>query len=291
MSDDLELDLRHKDDFDQVYDLDDPRPYYRGLRQAAYRMPGVVADFLRGARPAIAKARGKPGALRLLDFASGYGAIGALLRHDLGMAGLYAHYAGRWHPSDGRANWSNDRAAFEPQRRPAAGFEIGGLDIAASALEYAQTLGFVDHRFAEDVAEGAPSAALRAYLSDVDVVTESGSAGALLPDAVRRLLDAATRTHLPWFLYCPRPDVDWTRLDTIWVDAGYRAERCNRAPVRYRKPLGDYEHAEVLRLAAQFGRRPEDTLRDGYILVDLMLARPAADRLNPPIDYLSRSDL
>ena len=37
------FDFTLKDDFNQVYDLPDPRPYYAGLAPSDYRMPGVIA--------------------------------------------------------------------------------------------------------------------------------------------------------------------------------------------------------------------------------------------------------
>ena len=62
------LKLEHKDDFDQVYDLDDPRPYFRGLAPGDYRMPGVLVRFLKLARARIATARNRETPLRIADF-------------------------------------------------------------------------------------------------------------------------------------------------------------------------------------------------------------------------------
>ena len=268
------FELKHKDDFDQVYDLDDPRPYYQGLRPADYRMPGVVAAWLRAKRAAIAAARGRSGRLRLLDFACGYGAVGALLRHDLSMQDLYRHYAGGWARSEGRANWERDRRRFARARREEPGYEIGGLDIAPVALEYARHVGFIDTGFAEDLSADPPGPALRRFLVGVDVVVECGSVGPLLTGAVERLLHATRDSSRPWFLYCPRSDVDWRSLGALWEEAGYEAAVCVRAPVRYRKPLSDYERDQMRELSAQFGYRPEDIMDAGYLRVEMTLARP-----------------
>ena len=277
MSDRDRFELKHKDDFDQVYDLDDPRPYYQGLRPGDYRMPGVVAEWLRAKAPVIASVRGRSGHLRMLDFACGYGAVGALLRHEITMDGLYRHYTGGWRRAEGRANWERDRAAFARRRREDQRYEIGGLDIAPVAVEYARYMGFIDTGFSEDLTEGVPGAELRHFLSGTDIVVECGALGPLLTGAVERMVHATRDTGRPWFLYCPRPDVNWSGLHALWAEAGYEAAACVRAPIRYRKPLGDHEHDQMLKLSAQFGYRAEEVMESGYLLVEMTLARPRAD--------------
>lgn len=290
MSDRDTFELLHKDDFGQVYDLDDPRPYYQGLRPADYRMPEVVAAWLRAKGPAIAHARGRDARLRVLDFACGYGAIGALLRHDITMQDLYRHYAGGWRRAAGRANWEPDRAAFARLLRDEPGYEIGGLDIAPVALEYARHVGFIDAGFAEDLSAGSPGSALRRFLSGTDLVVECGVVGPVLTEAVERLLSATRHTRRPWFLYCPRPDVDWRGLQTLWEEAGYEAEVCVRAPVRYRKPLSDFERGQMLELSGRLGYRPEQVMDSGYLRVEMTLARPRCEGGGPDGEAFLFSD-
>ena len=132
---------RHKDDFDRVYDLDDPSPYFTALIPADYRMPAVLAGALKTVHRPVCAARGTGDTLRVLDFACGYGVVGALLRHDVSMAEIYARYGGRrWRPADARSHWEADASFFAARREAGTAFEIGGIDIAGTALEYAQTL-------------------------------------------------------------------------------------------------------------------------------------------------------
>ena len=65
-----------------------------------------------------------------------------------------------------------------------------------------------------------------------------------------------------------------------------QAESFLGAPVRYRKPLEAQEQAVMLRRARGLGKPDESIMRDGYILVDMTLARPEADVGNPPIAQL-----
>lgn len=261
-----DFELLHKDDFGQVYDLDRAGPYYRGLAPSDYRMPDVLCGLLKRVRRCIASARGTA-TLRVLDFACGYGANGALLRHRLSMSDLYRLYA-----SDKDA--SGHQGFFESRRESESGFDIGGLDLASNALAHAERMGFIDSAFCEDLCASEPSGVLCEFLLGADLVVESGSLGALLPTVFPKLLGAAARERPPWFLYCPRPDVEWASLARAWSACDYVAETCNAKPIRYRKPLSPHEGAEVRRLALELGVAAERVIGDGYILVDLMLARP-----------------
>ena len=281
---------RHKDDFERVYDLEDPSRYFAALKPSGYRMPEVLARALRAIHGPVCAARGTGGTLRVLDFACGYGAVGALLRHGVSVAELYARYGERqWRPADARRHWEADAAFFAARREGSARFEIGGTDIAGVALEYAAALGFLDRTFHENLVEAPPSAGLTRFLHGVDLVVESGSAGDLLPAAFERILDGCGDAARPWFICCPRPDVDGAALDALWVERGYRAESLGTGPVRYRRALAAEERADMLRLTRALGKPDEAVMRDGYLLVDMTLARPAADAGNPPLERLRGS--
>ena len=278
---------QHRAQFVRVYDLDDPGPYFAALRPADYRMPHALAGALKAIHGPLCAARGAGDTPRVLDFACGYGAIGALLRHNLSMADLYAHYGKRkWTPADARRYWADDIAFFAARRAQGAAFEIGGIDIAGNAVAYAAALGFIDRAFHENLVDDSPSDELARFLEGVHLVVESGALGVLLPAAFARVIDYAGGESPPWFLYCPRPDVNWSALEGLWAERGYRTESFLGAPVRYRKPLDAQERADMVRRARGFGKPDKAIMRDGYFLVDMTLARPEADVGNPPIAQL-----
>ena len=269
---------RHKDDFTTIYDLDDPSLYYNALEPADYRMPDVVAGFLRVAAGELKGTRQYTDRLRILDFACGYGAIGLLLRHDLRMRDLYQYYANRdWQPEESKRYWEQDRAFFAERRDVAGQFEIAGLDIAATAVAYGLAVGSLDHAFSGDLVSSRAGSDLRAYLADVDLVIESGAIGQGLRGAFSNVLADANPARRPWFLYCPRPDVDWTSLTHLWEIAGYHARPCNPTPVHYRRALSRSEELSILRDGKALGREIHEVMADGYLVVDLMLARPVED--------------
>ncbi len=277
---------KHKDDFGRVYDLEDPSPYFTALRPADYCIPGVLAATLKAIHGTVVRAREAGDTLKLLDFACGYGVIGALLRHDVSMHDLYAHFGARtWRPADARSYWASDAAYFSARRHEPVRFEIGGTDIAGVALEYAAALGFLDELFPENLIDETPSESFQRFIRGLDLVVESGSLAVLLPVAFARILDASLENR-PWFIYCPRPDVDWRSMDELWRERDYRAENLSTTPVRYRKPLDDFERAEMLSITRSFGKPDEAVMRDDYLLVNLTLARHVCDVSSLPIEQL-----
>ena len=83
--------------------------------------------------------------------------------------------------------------------------------------------------------------------------------------------------------------MDWASLDALWAAPGYRTENLGTGSVRYRKALAAEEQADMLRVTRELGRLDEAVMRDGYLLVDVTLARPEADAGSPPSDRLRGS--
>jgi hypothetical protein len=268
-----------KEDFNQVYNLPDPRPYYAGLVATDYRCPEVVANVLRSIGSAVVAARdgeaGEPRALRVIDFACGFGAVGAILRHDITMVQLYAYYAASsWQLGDGSRHREADRqyyAGSKLEAQPAV--EITGLDIVGNALDYAAQMGFIDATADENLVDEPPSQQLQERLAAADLVIEAGAVGEVTHLVYGQILASGAR---PWFLRCPKPDVDWTSLTEVLDKADYVSEQFS-GPLRYRKALGAEEDARVRALAKKHGISADDALVDGYIAIRLTLSRPAED--------------
>ena len=253
-------------DFGQVYDKADPRPYYRALEPLDYRMPGVVADFLRDnaglLRRAFATER-----LRVLDFACGFGAVAALVRHRLTMADLYGFYG------DGSRDTAADATFIRAARDPNAAFEIAGLDVAKKALDYALACGLIDRGFDDNLLQGPPGPGLEAWMSQTAIIYESGAVLDVLLPALLALIDTAGAAK-PWLLFAPRGDVDVRPIVEGLAARDYRLESVNGRPIRYRRSIGERErtlHEERIR---HLGRDPDTAFEGDYIVLDLRLARP-----------------
>ncbi|MGI9611882.1 MAG: hypothetical protein ACR2QO_03160 [Acidimicrobiales bacterium] len=266
-------------DFEQVYDLDDPAPYYAPLAEADYRMPAALVGWLRAEEDWLRRELGatdRP--LRVLDFACGYGFVGALLHHQVDIADVYARYASRsWSAGDGRINWSGDADWFAARRTEPTetgvetGWELAGIDIAANAVAYANEVGLISRGFTDAIPEHGVGAVLGDYLPSVDLVIESGAIGGIYRECFGPIV-AASGTS-PWFLYCPRPSVDLRPLDALWGELCYEVARSS-PPVRYRRPIGRAERAELLAQTEAVGNDPETAFIGEHLAVEIRLARP-----------------
>jgi hypothetical protein len=275
-----------REDFQRIYDLPDPRPYFGALRPLDYRMPRVICSFLRQFGAAIAAARGEDHLL-LVDFACGYGVNGLLLRHEIALSEIHDHYL-RPLCDDFLAA---DAAFFAARRRPGTKTRIIGIDIAAEALAYAKAVGAVDEAFAVNLVEEDPDPSLARLLTGADLIIESGAIGALLAPAMARILDVARGERRPWLLLAPRGDLDDAALRGVLTARGYAVELCNQRPFRYRRFMGQQERQIILEAVKTLGRDPALWLDDDYFLINLWLARPEADCRQHPIEAFVAKDL
>ena len=261
------FEFKLKDDFNQVYNLPDPRPYYAGLKPSDYRMPGVIAKAI-----AALSVRRHPGrTLKVLDFACGFGAIGACLRRGLRMRELYDYYgAVEWSHTEPTRLHRQDADWYAHRDHQSANVELIGVDVAPHAVAYAEAMGLVDQGLVLDLTSGDSAVDHADLLAGVDLVVESGGVGRIQHLAFGALLASGAR---PWFLMSPRPDVDWTALNSVWDTYGYHAEVI--AQTRYRRTLGVDETQDVSRRAAALGLSEAQTFRQGYIAVPLTLVRPS----------------
>ena len=258
-------------EFQAVYDLDDPRAYFRSLAPLDYRMPAVTCRVLRHLAPALKRLFGGP-EVRVLDFACGFGVNGALLKHRLSLAEIYRHFE-----SD-EAGVARDIAFLEARREAQPAFRVGGIDIARQALAYGLETGLMDAVFPVDLTSDPIEGPLADFLARTDVVIETGAVFDVQVPALDRLIGAADPAHRPWIITAPRPDVDVQRLYRVFDRHGYRYKACNRRPIRYRKLLGAQERDDTRRAMEARGEVLPSGIEDGYFLVDLVLARPAEDR-------------
>lgn len=265
-------------DFEAVYDLPDPRPYFRALRPADYRMPAQTTSYLSRHQAVIAAFFGKEQP-RLLDLACGFGTNGALLGHDLELSELYDLYeadaAGPLPEADQRF-FTDRRIAPRP-------FEVGGLDIARNALDYGLACCLMDQVFDDNLLEAPAGPELRRFVAGTDIIFEVGAVIEILIPGLRALLELEEASHRPWVLLSPRSDVDAAPLWRFLEAAGYRVEKTNRRPIRYRRLLGEKERALLWERVRALGRDPAEAFDGDYFALDLYLARPESQTAALPI--------
>lgn len=267
------------EDFELVYNLPDPRPYYRGLEPLDYQAPAIVSGYLKSHASAIAAQRGKA-RLSVLDFCSGYCTNGALLTHAVTLGELFSFYA---RDAAGEPV-AHDSEFFAGRRIEDPPFEVAGLDIAETALAYGRHCGLIDQGHAVNLIKNPVGDALSDFLARCDLVIESGGVGDIMIPCYRRLLAHLSGPSRPWFLACPRPDWDHAPLWTLFRDEGYAVEQVSNL-IPYRRAMAG-EREDAMARSRELGRDPALHFRGGYYHIPLTLARPreAVERL--PIDRL-----
>ncbi len=273
-------------DFDEIYNRPDPRAYYRALKPAGYRMPDVTSRFLRDNHAAIAEAFSVP-KLHVLDFACGFGAVAAMLRHTVTMNDLFSYY-----DTDAPEDLHGADARFYGSRRYREDrFDIAGLDIATQAVNYARACGLIDKGFDDNLLEAEAGEDLRAFLKGTHVIYEAGAVLSVLLPALARLLETATSLGArPWLVYAPRYDVDDDAFIRSLGALDYVVEPVNSHPIRYRRLISQEERELHKSTIRALGRDPSDGFEGDWIVLDQKLARPRGVADAMPVGTLQRTD-
>ena len=269
-------------DFSSLYDQADPRAYFRTLAPLDYRQPALLAAYLERHAGTLAAFRGKQ-RLRVLDFACGYGALGALLRHELTLEALYAYFS---EDPAGEAIEA-DRRFFAARRKADLAIELGGLDIARRAIAYARACGLIDQGFVVDLTREGSDAALAGFLEELDLIVETGAVYDVIAPSFERLFEEASWRRPPWLLFGPRGDADTRPLERLLEAQGYHLELCSREKRPYRRFSDAAEAARVKRGMRALGRDPAQWTEGERFVNPLLLARPAEDAVALPVERLS----
>nr|WP_309501406.1 hypothetical protein [uncultured Roseovarius sp.] len=260
--------------YDDIYNLPDARDYFRAMHHAGFRTAHHGAAAFRAARAELMRLRGLP-SLGVLDFASGYGIAALLMRHKISLDAVLDHY--RDPALDGYSTdemTARDQDWLRPLRDPDNADRYAGLDIADQALDYGQRIGVFDAVFAEDLQTDMPSDALADWLTGCDLVVEIGSVAHMLPQALDRVLQAAT-ARKPWVITAPIRGNDTAEAMDVMARHGLTVEPLPLPPFRHRRFADDAEQARAIANAAARGHDPEGFETTGYFHAQVYLARPA----------------
>ncbi len=275
-----------KASFDHVYDLPDPRGYFRALGALDYRAPPhgrrLYPTHLREI-PAD-----RPSAV--LDLCCSYGVNAALLRHDLTLEDLYARYAFpelSELPADELAE--DDRAFYAAHRRASPPAFVGA-DAATNAVAYALRAGLLRAGFGENFEAAEPSEAFEDAVGDVGLVTVTGGVGYVWTSTFDRVLRAVTRARAdggaPWIATLPARIVDYGPLSELFSRYGLVTEKLSSRTFPQRRFADAAEREHVLRTLAAMGLDPSGKEREGYYHADLYLSRPAEQAAETTVDEL-----
>ncbi len=181
-----------KSDFNEIYNQPDPRSYYRTLSQLDYEIPQHGADMFAALLPYCSK-HSPP---TVLDLCCSYGVGGVLLKTDLQLQDVYAHYrdaVGSGLETDELLR--SDAEWLDGHRQPDAPRVIG-LDVADNATRYGVNTEAMDEGFVENLEAALPSPDLTKQLDEVDLIATTGGVGYITARTFNGLLDVSD--NKPW---------------------------------------------------------------------------------------------
>ncbi|MBE0454461.1 MAG: hypothetical protein IBX58_12355 [Roseovarius sp.] len=262
--------------FDDTYDQPDCRAYFRMLDALGYRNQMHAVALFRKGLGALCRVRGLA-APRLLDFASSYGLVTLLMRHEISLIDVFDRYRApdfdRMSPAEviaGDRTWLARLPCYTPP------LHVIGLDVMPNAIAYGHAVGLFDEGFAENLEVDAPSPALAAALGQVDMIVECGSVAQLMPRTLDRVLTACGERK-PWIMTSPIRGNERAAAVEVLVRHGMRQEVLPVAPFIHRRFESPEEQARAIANARAAGHAPEGYETTGHFHAQVLLARPEGE--------------
>lgn len=266
--------------FDDIYNLEDSRSYYRAMDLAGFRTAHFAVTAFRAVLAELKRQRGLA-RVSVVDFASGYGIAAALMRHQLSLDDVLSRYRDPWFDeANADAVIAADRDWFAGARREEEADRYYGIDIADHALAYGKAVGIYDDAFAENLQEDTPSPALADVLAGCDLIVECGSVAHMLPLALDGLLTSCPRK--PWVAMSPIRGNDTAEAFEVLASHGLQVETLGLPPFPHRRFADAAEQTRAITNASARGHKPEGYEATGYFHAQILLARPEAEAV--PVD-------
>lgn len=271
---DLEYDEVGKLDLHDVYNRPTPVGYFSTLSQLDYRVAEEVRPVLR--RLIEARRELKPtDDITILDVGCSYGVNAALLKFDLALEDLNAHYA----DNSSRAELLRADAALFRQPSDEK-LTVVGIDTADQAVRYAVEAGLLDAGLAADFENRTPNAAEAAKMAGADLVISTGCYGYVTETTLGRILDAS-EGEPPWMAHTVLRMFDYGPAEALLASRGYVTEKVDGL-LPQRRFASREEQRNAIRQLESAGIDPSGLEADGWYFAELYLSVPedAADVIN-----------
>ncbi|WP_225725519.1 MULTISPECIES: hypothetical protein [unclassified Nocardia] len=254
--------------FDDIYDRPDPREFFSVLGRFDYQTPHHAQPVFR--RLVIERHRSRP--VTVVDLCCSYGINAALLNHHLTLADLYAHYTS---PAvselDTAELIAHDKDFYAARRRDDA-VPVVGLDIAASAIDYALAVGLLDAGFTENLETSTASTTLLRTVGEAGLITVTGGASFLTGRTFHQLLRAANEPM--WVAAFVLRTGSYRPIADALAEYGLITEADPGHTVAQRRFTDLDEQRYALAAVTATGADPSGKETDGYYHTTLHLSRP-----------------
>ncbi|MGI9424107.1 MAG: class I SAM-dependent methyltransferase [Hyphomicrobiaceae bacterium] len=273
-----------KANMDSIYDQPDPRAYFRELRKLEYEIPGAAKPIIQRLIRHLQKSSDEP--VHLLDVGSSYGVNAALIKYDLTLSELYAHWGQKLlrdvAPED---IIENDREFFG-ELDLAEDVEVFGLDVAENAVAFGTEVGLLTDGLSVNLETEPLPAASAKELASVNLVMSTGCVGYVTEKTFEKLLPAVSRGRRPWLANFVLRLFPFEQIAESLSDHGYVTEKLKGQTFVQRNFASQEEQEQVLDQLKGRGIDTEGKEDEGQYLAEFYLSRPSSDVARVPIERL-----
>lgn len=259
-----------KASFEHIYDLQDPKKYYKTLGDLGYRAPEHGQRLFSAL---IEKRHNANGQANVVDLCCSYGINGALLKYDVVLDDLYERYSSEELPLSGDDLAEADAAYYASRKREDAP-RVVGVDTAGNAVSYALKAGLLDAGAGEDLENEQPSETLRREVSGADLFTVTGGIGYISERTFDRLLDCVDEGRDPWVAVLALRWVSYDRISKVLGAYGLVTEKLEGHTFKQRRFADAAEREYVCRELGRMGIDIEGKESEGSYHANFYLSRP-----------------
>jgi hypothetical protein len=273
-----------KANMDSIYDQRDPRAYFRELRKLGYAIPGAAKTTF---QTLICNLQSRQeNAVHVLDLGCSYGVNAALLKYDLTMAELYDHWCDRSLIGATHEDIVAHDQRFMNSLDEHVDISVTGLDLAESAIYFAEDSGLLDEGLALNLETEALPEDAKENLAGVDLVMSTGCVGYVTEKSFERLLPAVTHGQSPWVGNFVLRMFPFDQIEETLNEWEYVTEKLEGQTFIQRNFASATEREQVLEQLCDQNIDATGKEANGHLLAEFYLSRPAKDVADMSIDQL-----
>lgn len=269
-----------KANLNHIYNQPDPRAYFRELRKLDYAIPGRAKPMFETLISELRQDR--QDAIHVLDLGCSYGVNAALLKHDLTMSDLYAHWGNaEMAKAEPDEVLEQDRRFFNGHAENT--IEFIGLDSARNAIAFAEEAGLLETGIAANLEIEPLPADVHEDLASVDLVTSTGCVGYVTEKSFEQLMPVVTEGQSPWVANFVLRLFPFEPIERTLAEWGYVTEKLEGQSFTQRRFATAEEQEGVLEKLRERGIDPSGMEEEGRLHAEFFLSRPAAEAERAPL--------